>query len=458
MSIAKELVYKTNSEADSILVATTNGKILYASKGQYGGWIIKEPLNDTDAERVKALWCYNREIREIRDLSELEKYAEIRAFLEKVRQYGIEMPSIEEITYFYHPVKLEIKKMTNRYTVVNITPEDTTIIAKAIRLKWTRHYSRKGNCSGKLCNEKDQQKLELIGKMLNVEIYTTPTGHRSYATMAKFVIDCSQVERYLLSELPKAGEETAEKSTKEPGIEELKVEELEKELQELREPEVIEIKPAESTAVTAQQVQPQRTCTDEEYEKLKREVEELREIVENKFDEWARKQGLVKLKLVVFRLPTEYLGSKTEYRKTSDGRIIESKILSVNPSVARSLRKRFYDVLHETAFKIYDMWALRHDADLKKLDEIMSVINEAFKNVLAGERAVTLVDVYFPRDYVINALTKYIEERKATMSEVYEKLNKVEKVREKSRLLRELEELKAEIEALESELKYLQSF
>jgi cell division protein FtsB len=221
----------------------------------------------------------------------------------------------------------------------------------------------------------------------------------------------------------------------------------------------ISIKPSTaSTAVTAQQVQPQRAhCIEEEYEKLKREVEELREIVEKRFDEWARKQGLVKLKLVVFRLPTEYLGSKTEYQKTSDGRIIESKILSVNPSVARSLRAKFYDVLHEIAFKIYDMWALRHDADLKKLDEIMSVINEAFKSVLAGERAVTLVDVYFPRDYVINALTKYIEERRATMSEVYEKLNRVEKAREKSRLLRELEELKAEIEALERELKYLQS-
>jgi cell division protein FtsB len=242
--------------------------------------------------------------------------------------------------------------------------------------------------------------------------------------------------------------------------EEVRVEMLERELQELREPEVIEIKPAEPTAVTAQQVQPQRAhyCTDKEYEKLKREVEELREIVENKFDEWARRQGLVKLKLVVFRLPTEYLGSKTQYSKTEDGKIIESKVLSVNPTVARSLRTKFYDILHETAFKIYDMWALKHDADIKKLDEIMYTINETFRDILAGERAVTLVDTYFPRDYVINALTKHIEERKATMSEVYEKLNRVEKAREKSRLLRELEELKAEIEALESELKYLQSF
>jgi hypothetical protein len=340
--------------------------------------------------------------------------------------------------------------------VIDIVPEDRTITAKAIRLKWTRHYSRKGNCSGMLCNEEKRQKLELIGRMLHIQIYTTPAGGRDYVTIAKFIVDYSQVEKYL-SEKPEAKkvEEKAKEEAKVEPIEEPGVEELERELRELSEADkVIEIEP--STAVTTQQVQPQR-CIDEEYEKLKREVEELREIVERRFDEWARRQGLVKLKLVVFKLPTEYLGSVTMYAKTEDGRIVESKVLKTNPSIARSLRKKFYDVLHEVAFKIYDMWALRHDADVKKLDEIMSVINETFKDVLAGERAITLVDVYFPRDYVVNALTKYIEERKATMSEVYEKLSRVEKAREKARLLRELEELKAEIETLQRELAYLQS-
>ena len=453
--IARELVFKTNSEADSILIVVGN-EILYASKGQYGGWIIKKPINTL--EDVKALWCYERETRKI-DLGELENYAEIKAFLEKVRQYGLEEPNAEEITYYYHPVKVEVKKVREHYTVIDIVPDDSvTITAKAVRLYWRRHYSRKGNCAGALCGEKDREKLELIAKSLSIQIYEIPAGRRDYEIRAKFIVDYSQVEQYLYpsgkEEAPRGREEEVANADKE-----VHVEELEKELRELHEPEVIEIKPAEPTAVTAQQVQPQQTyrCADE-YEKLKREVEELREIVEKRFDEWARRQGLVKLKLIVFRLPTEYLGSKTEYRKTSDGRIIESKILSVNPTVARSLRKRFYDVLHETAFKIYDMWALRHDADIKKLDEIMNVINETFRDILAGERAVTLVDVYFPRDYVINALTKYIEERKATMSDVYEKLNKIEKAREKARLLRELEELKTEIEALESELKYLQSF
>jgi hypothetical protein len=450
--IARELVFKTNTEADSILIIVGN-KILYASKGQYGGWIVKEPLSNVE----KALWCYNREVRRIDDFSELERYPEVRAFIEKLKQYNIEMPSAEEVTYYYHPVKVEIKKTTDRYTVIDIVPEDAVITAKAIRLKWLRHYSRKGNCTGTLCDEKKKEKLELVAKSMGVEVYDAPVGKRSFEMRAKFVVDYSQVEKYL-SESPKTGEEIAEKSTKEPGVEELRVEELEKELQELSETaKVIKIEPP--TAVATQQVQPQRAphYADEEYEKLKREVEELREIVEKRFDEWARRQGLVKLKLVVFRLPTEYLGSKTIYTKTEDGRIVESKVLRVNPTVARSLRKKFYDVLHETAFKIYDMWALRHDADVKKLDEVIGAINEAFKGLLVGERAITLVDAYFPRDYVVNALAKYIEERKATMSEIYEKLGKVEKAREKARLLRELEELKAEIEVLERELRYLQS-
>jgi predicted nucleic acid-binding Zn-ribbon protein len=452
MSVAKEVVFKTNTEVDSILIITADGKILYVSRGQYGGWIIKEPLSNV--EGVKALWCYDREVKRVEELSELEKYDEIKKFLDKIREYGLEEPSAEEITYFYHPVKIEVKKTTDRYTVIDITPEDRTITAKAVRLYWLRHYSRKGNCSGMLCSEQDRQKLALIAKMLEVQVYTQ-TSNRYYTTLAKFVIDHAEVEKYLSEKKPAT---VATPATATSASEEVHVEVLERELQELREPEVIEIKPP--TAVTeAQRAQLQQAhyCADEEYEKLKREVEELREIVEKRFDEWARRQGLVKLKLVVFRLPTEYLGSKTIYNKTEDGKIVESKVLNVNPTVARSLRAKFYDVLHETAFKIYDMWALRHDADVKKLNEVMSAINETFRDILAGERAITLVDAYFPKDYVVNALAKYIEERRATMSEVYEKLSKVEKAKEKSRLLRELEELKAEIEALERELRYLQS-
>jgi flagellar biosynthesis chaperone FliJ len=249
-----------------------------------------------------------------------------------------------------------------------------------------------------------------------------------------------------------------EDATDAVGETEVEVEELERKLKEVEgeSERSIEIIPPVQTVqtTTAQQVV---KCDEEEYEKLVKEVEELREIVEKRFDDWARRQGLVKVKLVIFTLPTEYLGSETKYSKDESGKIVESKVLSVDPTRARSLRKKFYDVLHTVAYKIHDMWALRHDADLSLLNEVIDNINEEFKGLLVGSRTIELVDAYFPKDYVTRMLSQYIEEREASMKEIYEKLNKVEKAKEKARLLRELEELKAEIEKLQRELRYLSS-
>jgi hypothetical protein len=237
---------------------------------------------------------------------------------------------------------------------------------------------------------------------------------------------------------------------------EISDEELKKRIEEaLEEKTVLEVSlpsPApQAQQVTAVASQAQAPTVSEDFEKLRREVEELREIIEKRFDEWARRQGLEKVRLIVFKIPTEYMGSKTVYEETPEG-IVEKKILKIDPSKARSLRKKFYDVLHRNAYKIYDMWALRSDADLDEINKVAEEINRTF----GVERSVTIVDTYMPRNYVVNALKEYINERKMRYKEVEDKLTKIETAREKRELMRELEELEREINTLEQELKKLE--
>jgi hypothetical protein len=448
MSVAKEVVLRTPTESDAIMIVLGN-RVLYASRGQYGGWIIKESIPELDLKtKAKVLWCYNREVREVE--AESVQYEEVRKFMEKLDEYKLPKPKVREVRYFYHPAKVVVKKLTDKYVVIDIVPEDVVVTATAVHLYWSRHYTRSGYCTGYLCDAQDQDRVKLLGKMMNVLVYDVEVARRDYELRVKFAVDYAEVEKYLGLQAT-----TAPATPQVEETEEVEVEELERKLKEVESERSIEIiSPVQTVQTTATQ---QAVKCDEEYEKLAREVEELREIVEKRFDDWARRQGLVKMKLVVFTLPTEYLGSRTKYSKDESGKIVESKVLSIDPARARTLRKKFYEVLHAVAYRIHDMWALRHDAELSLLNEVVRDINEEFKNLLVGNRTVELVDAYFPKDYVVRALTKYIEERRASMAEVYEKLNKVEKASEKARLLRELEELKTEIENLQRELRYLSS-
>jgi hypothetical protein len=455
MSVAKEVVLRTPTESDAIMIVLRD-RVLYASRGQYGGWIIKESVPELDLKtKAKILWCFKRGVREVE--AESVQYEEVRKFVEKLDEYKLPKPMVREVRYFYHPAKVVVKKLTDKYVVIDVVPEDTVVTATAVHLYWSRHYTRGGYCTGHLCDEDAQDRVKLLGKMMNVLVYDVEVARRDYELRVKFAVDYAEVEKYL------GLQATAPATPQVEETEEVGVEELERRLREVegeseRSIEIVQSAPQPRPATPATpvtQIQ-QATKCDEEYERLVKEVEELREIVEKRFDDWARKQGLVKLKLVVFTLPTEYLGSTTRYSKDEDGKIVESKILSVDPARARTLRKKFYEVLHSVAYRIHDMWALRHDADLSLLNEVISNINEEFKN-LTNRRTIELIDAFFPKDYVVRALTEYIEERKASMAEIYEKLNKVEKARDRARLLRELEELKTEIESLQRELRYLSS-
>jgi hypothetical protein len=429
---AKELVFKTNSEADSILVVFNNS-ILYASRGQYGGWIIKKPINTL--ENVKALWCYKREVVKV-DLSELEKYAEVKKFLEKVREYGIEEPDAEEVIYHYHPVKVEVKKVHEHYTVIDIVPDDSiTITAKAVRLYWLRHYSRRGNCTGALCSEKDREKLELIAKSLNIKIYEIPAGGRDFEIRAKFVVDYSQVEQYL-SEKPV--EETPE---------EAEVEEPEKPAVEL--PPLPEIKPKELTV----------------------ELETTPAVVPAPAPE---RGELVKIYLLSMRLPSRYLVQDVKVESSEKINVtrevrkwegirneLAGKLERIRTDAEKLARRVFCHV------EEYGVWIAVTDEAVEeakkisafvtqKLQELMSQLSQ-FKNVNLSRYFVKAVPVYLEPESARELLDAAIRKLSEDVSELAEKIKRAEEERNKKALARLSQDYNYRRNLLEAFKKFLES-
>jgi hypothetical protein len=432
-NIARELVHKTSSEGDSILIVISSNEVLYASKGQYGGWIIKKPINDL--KDIKALWCYNREIRKIDDFSELERYPEVRAFIEKLKQYNIEMPSAEEVTYYYHPVKVEIKKTTDRYTVIDIVPEDAVITARAIRLKWVRHYSRKGNCSGLLCDEEDRQKLELIGKMLNVQVYTIPAPRRDFITIAKFVIDYVEVERYLSEKLE------AEKTEEE--------EEVSEEVEEPVElPPLPEFKPRELT------------------------LEPSTPAVVPVPAEKPERSELVKIYLLSMRLPSKYLVQSVKIQ-TNENNARELRIWEgVRNEIARKLEgirteatkmaQRVFCHVEE-----YGVWIAITDEAVEEARRISKFVTDKLSELVPKLSQVKDVDL---SRYFVKAVPVYLEPEDAKelldvavrklsddVATLAEKIKKAEEERNKRALRRLQQDYNYRRNLLETFKKFLES-
>lgn len=194
-------------------------------------------------------------------------------------------------------------------------------------------------------------------------------------------------------------------------------------------------------------------------------ADELIKIVEERLDperirkfvdDYLRREGLIKVRLVIFKLPTEYLMSKGSFEKTDEG-WVEKRLLKIDPARMRTLRKKFYNVLHEIAYRVDDMWALRGDADVKPINDVLNEFHEELKSYgLDIYRSVRIVESYMPRDYVVEKLAEYIEERKMALKEIADKLSMgTLKAMERKRLEKEIAEVEDEIRKLMDELKKL---
>ena len=185
--------------------------------------------------------------------------------------------------------------------------------------------------------------------------------------------------------------------------------------------------------------------------------EEKVEITEYKleklFENYLVKQGLQRRYVVAFELPTEYKGCKTE-TKEEKGAVIEIRKLNNNTAKFRTLRKKFYNVLHRYAWNSPIGWILRSDVNPSELSTIIDELNK-----LAGtHRVIELVEVYLPVRNMVEWLSNWITKVRMDYKYFVEKLKEAEEgSKEAKRLTKRLYELKDELEKLERELEVLQS-
>jgi hypothetical protein len=402
--LASEVVYKTPSEFDSILIVTRSG-IQHASEGRYGGWIVRGQLAESDV--VVALWCYEQGRNGV-DVGNIED-PKAKRFLEELAKHGFDFdyvvnePKARIIRYKYRPVNITVKKVADHYTVIDMVPAPGDVIeAEAVHIYWSYHISRKGHCSG-FCSENMREKVTLVAKMLGLEAYREETGNRDYEVRVKIVSDYSQVAGYLRSKLLAPEPEMVTPATAEAGLPPLP--ELPGEAPE------VEVGGGVATAATP--------ATPPDY---------------------------VKTRLLDFDLPTEYIGGRTTTvlevegeREAETVKLVEKK--EVRMPELRALRKKFYNVLKKIAFKASGLWVLMHgttENELEELNDVMAEINAVLAKRGMPARNVNVVEAYLPERWVKVKLTEYVNH---VMSELEARKAAEKKTRDVLREIKRLEEL-----------------
>jgi len=407
--LAYEIVYKTPSEFDSILLLTKSG-VQYASKGQYGGWIVRGQLTESDI--IAALWSFEQKQVEVEDARTLDNEV-VKQFMEELAKHGFNfdyvanVPKARIIRYKYRPVNITVTKVTDRYTVIDITPVGGDVIeAEAIHVYWPYHISRRGRCSG-FCSETAREKVFLVARMLGLEAYRAEAeyGSRNYEIRVKFVTGTgySQVAGYLRSKLTPAPEPAVvTPATAEAGL---------PPLPELP-GEAAEVEVGGGVATVATTTPP----------------------------------GYVKVKVVDFDLPTEYIGGRTatvfeEVEEGEEKRTVTVEKKEVRIPQLRSLRRKFYKVLERMAFKASGLWVLMHNVaedELRELNDVMAEINDILAKHGIPARSINMIEAYLPEQWVKVKLAEYIEH---VMSELEARKAIERKTREVLREIQRLEEL-----------------
>ncbi|MHA1594787.1 MAG: hypothetical protein ACTSXX_08600 [Candidatus Baldrarchaeia archaeon] len=188
-------------------------------------------------------------------------------------------------------------------------------------------------------------------------------------------------------------------------------------------------------------------------EERKEETEERIEITKDEIEKIVMKHGLKKVRLVVFELPSEYKGAQVKFDLSNRHAIIKFND-EIDITKIRTLRRAFYRILNEMAWRSMVGWVLLRDADMRKLNDVIKALNEELKT----ERAVYIVESYFPQKVLVQWLSDYIAEVQMRIDEIKEKIEeKAEEVKTVRRLKSELKKMENLLKKLEDEMKFLQS-
>ncbi|MHA1594051.1 MAG: hypothetical protein ACTSXX_04830 [Candidatus Baldrarchaeia archaeon] len=183
-----------------------------------------------------------------------------------------------------------------------------------------------------------------------------------------------------------------------------------------------------------------------EYENKKKEMQE-------RVEKQTLPGNLQRVKIVCFDLPSEYKGSKTKFDYVNRHATIKFDE-KVDITKVRTLRRQFYRLLNQYAWRSMVGWILLRDADLSKLDDVIMRLNQEFEE----RRVIYLVEAFLPKETVIEWLEYYIAEVKTKAQELEEKMKEKEDDQKALRRIRsEWKKTLELIKRLYDEMKYLKS-
>jgi hypothetical protein len=134
---------------DDRIIAADDGRVLSLSKGQYGGWLLREK----DApEALHGLWCFKTSKKKASQ-KELEAVKEVLERMKKVAEsLGIRTePRVVKIAFKYRVVVAKREKATDRYSVYEITPTNEEAAAAAVRIEFPYKVGKYGRCANDVC-------------------------------------------------------------------------------------------------------------------------------------------------------------------------------------------------------------------------------------------------------------------------------------------------------------------
>ena len=451
----EDVVFYTDSEEKSIILITGDGKLLYANEGLYGGYVIKEDIGEELINNALS-FLVEPNVKKIKydELDEPtrkhvnETLGKLPSEVREVFLNIDEKPrNIEIIDYKYYEINAKIKKQTNKYTILDFEPkpDGLRLSAKAIRLYVEYNGSNRYPLGKEASKKYKEFKLKYPdNEIIQKYMYPKKISFKHSKLYIKIPIEApKELLPYTLQ-------------TRIEDTENIDLENIDIDLDEIaKEFGINGFKPASTTAVQKKEEKLDKPKSNtEKEEELSLSKEELEKLVENTI----MKRGLRQVKLIVFKLPTEYLKSKTRMiEEKENGKYYEIKELTLKPAQFRTLRKKFYNALHNVAWKSEIGWITYHDADLSEINKYIDELNSLLKKYnINDERFIEIIEAYLPQEFLVKELTRYIRERKTSYEYITEKIREQQQKAETLRRLRnEALKLEQQLKKLEQELKYL---
>jgi hypothetical protein len=144
--LARQVVLLSGDER---MVAVDDGRVLTLSKGQYGGWLLREK---DGPETLHGLWCFKTSKKKASQ-KDLEMAKEALERLKKIAEsLGIRTePRVVRLEYRYRVVAARREKSTDRYSVYEITPTNEEAAATAVRIEFPYKVGKYGRCINDVC-------------------------------------------------------------------------------------------------------------------------------------------------------------------------------------------------------------------------------------------------------------------------------------------------------------------